>query len=312
MSWTNLTPDMACVIFDTETNGLFRGQKEPRMVQLAWSICTPEHAGIKKRSHIVRADDFDPNPTRKLSHGINKARALKEGIEAHTILREFISDIECFGVKFLVAHNVEFDVKVLRAESQRTGIDLASVLSLPKLCTMMASTWRLKLERPDTESRLDAYRENHDMRRRRAKRGYAYYQQVLSERTPKYPSLRELHSHFFGEINADWHNALSDVEACERCFQIIAKEKIEAHARMLIQRQKYEAELPIRREKERVEAEKRKFEQELSRQIEVQNHTRKNVGTGVGAAVGLAVGGPLGAVVGGVIGRGIGAIFGKK
>src|SRR5947209_6806107 len=80
MPWTSLTPDTPCIVFDTETNGLFRSGKEPRMVQLAWSVCTLERGGIKRRSFIVRADDFDPNPRRVLSHGIDKARSCREGV----------------------------------------------------------------------------------------------------------------------------------------------------------------------------------------------------------------------------------------
>src|SRR2546426_129363 len=104
MPWTSLTPDTPCVVFDTETNGLFRSGKEPRMVQLAWSICTLERGGIKRQSLIVRADDFDPNPRRMLSHGIDKARSFREGVPADSILREFISDVVSFRVRFLVAH----------------------------------------------------------------------------------------------------------------------------------------------------------------------------------------------------------------
>jgi len=282
------------------------------MVQLAWSICTLECEGIKRQSYIVRADDFDPNPTGKLSHRIDKARSLKEGIPADSILREFIGDALSHGVRYLVAHNVEFDEKVLIAESRRTGVDLTPILALPKLCTMQASTRLLKLARPDTDRRLKAYRANHNMRTRRAKRGYAYYQQVLSDRPPKYPTLRELHVALFGQLNSDWHNALADVEACERCFRIVAKEKIEEHACALIERQRYEAERAVRREKARIEAETRKAEMERVQKVGGENSANRNFGTVVGAFVELAFRGSLGAAVSGVVRRALGVLFGKK
>jgi|ERR1022692_1500775 hypothetical protein len=81
--WAQLTGDTLCVVFDTETNGLFRkGSTNPRMVALAWSLFSIKKGSFRKRSFIVRADDFDPNPSGLLNHGIDKAKALQEGVPA--------------------------------------------------------------------------------------------------------------------------------------------------------------------------------------------------------------------------------------
>jgi len=277
------------------------------MVQLAWSLFCLDRDGFRTRSFIVRADDFDPNPKGKLSHGIDKERSLREGVHAEEILQEFKSDLTVFHVQILVAHNIDFDEKVLRSESKRLGIDLTKILSLPKLCTMKASASRLQLENSEYKRRLDAYRKNHNMRTRRAKRGYEYYKEVLSDRRHKYPTLRELHSSIFGSVNSDWHDATADVEACERCFRIMAKEGIVSRARLL----KEQEEMCLRREKDRIEQEKLRAEAERRRKISAENRRRKNIGTCIGAVAGFPFVGMVGAIIGGVtVEAGIGAVTG--
>ena len=157
-----LTKETCCVVIDTETNGLFRKRgKNPRMVALAWSIFSVGKGSIRKQSFIVQADDFDPNPSGLLKHGIDRTRALRDGIPVKAILEEFDRDIDFLRLQLLISHNIEFDVQVLTSECQRTGFDLSRALNLPRFCTMKETTSLLAIPRGDRsgeyDRRIEAY-----------------------------------------------------------------------------------------------------------------------------------------------------------
>jgi len=67
----------------------------------------------------------------------------------------------------------------------------------------------------------------------------------------KWPSLQELFVHFFGTPLENWHNALSDVEACERCFRKIGEQKIAEHAAWLLRKAQLEIERQEREKRDK-------------------------------------------------------------
>lgn len=275
--WAQLNRQTCCVVFDTETNGLFRdGSTNPRMVALAWSVFSIEKGSFKKRSFIVRADDFDPNPSGSLKHGIDKAKALREGVQVLPILEELKRDLNSFQPKLLVAHNIEFDIQVLQSECRLIGFDLSQELALPKFCTMRQTTSVLRIQNPEHQRRIAAFIRDHDMRTDRAKRGLAFYERILSKKLNyKFPKLRELHEHLFGIPNENWHDALADVEACERCFRKIAEQKIIEHAAWLTRKAQREAE---RQEREKRENEWRGRKRMLINELDqIQSKAHKTV-----------------------------------
>ncbi len=85
---------------------------------------------------------------------------------------------------FLVAHNMNFDDKIVGAEFLRTGFK-NRLTDIPKICTMKISTDYCKLPGP-----------------------YGY----------KLPSLSELHYKLFEEYFDEAHDAAVDVRACANCF----------------------------------------------------------------------------------------------
>ena len=301
MSWTEIAPNDACLVFDTETNGLFKNGKEPRMVQLAWTICSPEKESTLRRNYIVLATDFDPNPRGKLAHGISKKRALLEGTAISEVFQTLLQDVNTAGVKYLVAHNAKFDLAVLRLEARITGIDLSSVLKLPALCTMERSKWMLNLERPDTDRRLEAFREINDMRTTHAKKTYAWLKGKLQDRSPKYPTLAELHRYLLRAENVDWHDALADAVACERCFRTLALKEITDRPIREARRKQAEVELAFRREQEL--REQYREQQEKAARLERQRVTDQNNKTiRIMCAVGCGVLGLVGGLGGAIIG----------
>jgi len=126
------------LIFDTETTGLPKNWRAPisdtenwpRCVQLAWQVHDELGNLIESKSYIVKPDDYDiPFESEKI-HGISTLLAEKEGVNLDDILNEFNDSIS--KSKFIIGHNVNFDLNVIGCEFYRSGlasnIELTDVL----------------------------------------------------------------------------------------------------------------------------------------------------------------------------------------
>lgn len=108
---------------------------------------------------------------------------LNEGAPIEPILKEFCEWLN--QVDFVVAHNTNFDMKVLKAEFLRWGIDqhmrvvpwIDTMWHGNKLCNLRTSSNRLK-----------------------------------------FPTLTELYQHFFKRIPDSSHRAMADVDTMYSCF----------------------------------------------------------------------------------------------
>ena len=181
------------LIFDTETTGLPKNWKAPisdtenwpRCVQLAWQVHDEIGNLIESKSYIVRPDNFDiPYESEKI-HGISTLLAEEEGVELHNILNEFNDSIS--KSKFIIGHNVNFDLNVIGCEFYRKNI-ISNIESTDVL---------------DTCTELTA-----DLCKLPGGRGGKF----------KLPTLTELHEFLFESPFEDAHNASADVEATARCF----------------------------------------------------------------------------------------------
>ena len=107
---------------DTETTGLPKNWKAPvsdldnwpRLIQLAWIQYDKSEKIVMTRSFIVKPDDFSIPKSASKIHGITTKKALSQGHPIIDVLAEFKLAID--GSKFLIAHNMSFDEKVLGAE----------------------------------------------------------------------------------------------------------------------------------------------------------------------------------------------------
>lgn len=187
------------LVFDTETTGLPKKwdapltdlDNWPRMVQIAWILYDSDGNEIESASHIIKPVGFEiPYDAQKV-HGISTVRALAEGEELSTVLWEFVEAIN--KAKFLVAHNISFDEKIVGAEFIRENIIFNNMDNVKKLCTKELSTDYCKLPGP-----------------------YGY----------KWPNLSELHLTLFRTHFEEAHNAETDVRACARCFFELKKRKV--------------------------------------------------------------------------------------
>jgi DNA polymerase III epsilon subunit-like protein len=186
------------LFFDTETTGVPRNYKAPssdtrnwpRLVQLAWIFADEEGNRIHEGNLIVKPEGFViPTDATKI-HGITTQKALAEGILLKDAIRMFKADLDL--ANFVVGHNVDFDKKIVGAEMVRLG--MSDELGRKKsYCTMLSTTNFCKIPGP-----------------------YGY----------KYPKLQELYKKLFGKEFDNAHDAMSDIEATEKCFWELRKRKL--------------------------------------------------------------------------------------
>jgi len=181
------------LIFDTETTGLPRSfsapitdtDNWPRVVQLAWQLHDEEGKLVRRKDALIRPDGFTIPYDSERIHGISTALATLEGVPLEEVVLAFIEDLKL--AKFLVGHNLKFDINVLGCELVRLGLD-APLASKPVLDTCTEETASLlKLQ---------------------GGKGGKF----------KLPTLTELYAHLFSEGFSEAHNATADVEATTRCF----------------------------------------------------------------------------------------------
>jgi DNA polymerase III epsilon subunit-like protein len=178
------------LFFDTETTGLPKSWKAPvsvtenwpYVVQIAWALFEDSGEQLAFRDHIIRPEGFVIPENATAIHGISTERALNEGKPIAEVLKEFSAVVR--GATQLIAHNLDFDEKMVRVELLRQGLpDVFQ--TIPRICTMKASTKFCKIPGPYGD---------------------------------KWPKLSELHIKLFEADFEDQHNAASDVLCCAKCF----------------------------------------------------------------------------------------------
>ena len=188
--FSQTTPEAVYLVFDTETTGLPRSWQAPvtaldnwpRLVQLAYMAYDRCGVLVNSVNHIIKPRGYTIPADSARIHGITTERALQEGKELVEVLREF--KIYLDQARYLVAHNMSFDEKIVGAELLRSSMaDIPS--SKQKICTMHTTTEYCAIPGP---------------------RGY------------KWPKLSELHRKLFMADFAEAHNAAADVAATAKCF----------------------------------------------------------------------------------------------
>jgi len=185
-----IAPEPLYLFFDTETTGLPRSWQAPvtaldnwpRLVQLAYLAYDGEGNLLTSVNTIIKPEGFAIPADASRIHGITTERAQAEGKELALVLRDFKAQLD--RAKFLVAHNMSFDEKIVGAELLRNNLpDIPA--SKYKICTMHSTTEYCAIPGP---------------------RGY------------KWPKLTELHQKLFGADFEGAHDASSDVAATAKCF----------------------------------------------------------------------------------------------
>ena len=136
------------LFFDTETTGKYdfkashTAPQQPYLVQLAMILDDLEGNTIEEYETIIRVAEVNIPVSAAEIHGITTAIANAQGIDAKDALDKF----DDFWQKSnrIVAHNIEFDKKVMKTAYHRAGMEGLFGIT-PTYCTMHHSTDVLKL-----------------------------------------------------------------------------------------------------------------------------------------------------------------------
>lgn len=181
--------------FDSETSGLpiknpinkwqfpdpkYREYYEPcRLVSISWILSRGAEL-VQQSYYIIKPKDFIISPESQKIHGISQEKAESEGIDVSEALKSFTQAL--YTVDNLIAHNVYFDINVLKSEFYRNNQnDLAELMDKKRhICTMKLGKEFMKLH--------------------------------------KNPKLSELYQYCFNTKADNLHNALADTFYCWKCF----------------------------------------------------------------------------------------------
>jgi len=179
------TGSMSAILFvDVETTGLAEPPRDgtptrwPRAVSVAWGLARSRSGVQRLRYFVVRPEGFVIPADATAVHGISQSEAMREGVPIAEVLEAFSQDVSAFRPRQMVAHNLQFDRRVLAAEYERLGSE-APFENMTFYCTMLKTT------------RLCAIPGSRG--------GY------------KWPRLGELHERLLGQPIRGAHNALADV-----------------------------------------------------------------------------------------------------
>ena len=189
---------MKVICIDTETTGLPKKRNAsitddanwPYAVQISWMILDDDKI-VKTSDFIININGSIPEESTAI-HGITNEIMNEKGVSIHGVLEELCND--CKEVQLMVAHNLEFDKKIIMVELYRNGFyqeynDLRYSKFI-EVCTMKAGKDLCKIEKKD-------------------RFGNMYY---------KWPQLSELYEKLFETTPKNLHNSLVDMCACLRCF----------------------------------------------------------------------------------------------
>ena len=190
------------LFFDTETTGLPQNWNAPasqtsnwpRMVQLACLLYETNGSLVESRNFIIKPENYTIPYDAAEIHGITTERALKEGVDLKSSLTDFQDLVS--QATYLVAHNMEFDEKIVGAEYHRK-IGSDPLTGKRKFCTMKSPA-------------VISYCAIPPLR-------YGSY---------KWPKLSELHYKLFGAYFDEAHDASVDIQATARCFFALRKNNI--------------------------------------------------------------------------------------
>jgi DNA polymerase-3 subunit epsilon len=178
---------MRYLYFDTETTSFPAAniaplEQQPHVVQLAALLTDTNDQAEHQLNYLIRPSGWTIHPGAQEVHGISLEKAAAEGVPLWLAINAFAC--LCQQADVVVAHNIEFDLKVIGFEIQRLG--LPDIFALKERCCTMKQT-------------TDICR--------------------LPGKYPgkfKSPKLAEAYRHFFQEDFEGAHDAMADVRACAR------------------------------------------------------------------------------------------------
>lgn len=206
MSSTN-DKHIIALVFDTETTGLPKDRKWkaspyetdvwPRIVQLGMALLYSDGT-CDQWCELIQPPDGKAFPIPQAAfkaHGISDEDCATKGVPLAAALEVFT--MWCRKAPVLVAHNLNFDRKVILCEMVRLDAlpapefdHAGKAIKQPTVCTQMATMDWLAIP-------------------------LGWYD---PEQPYKWPSLQDVHTRLFGEGFDGAHDAMVDVLATARCY----------------------------------------------------------------------------------------------
>lgn len=205
---------MKVVFFDTETTGLMPRDKElslsdsskyPHIVQFSYVAYDFEnHDTIRISDDIIRVSDGIVIPPESIHfHGITDEISRKKGKPIRDVLDRFVSMMD--EVDLVIAHNMEFDLRI-------TLVELMRILDNDELSSVEREQYSAVINRViNANNYYCSMKESIEICKIKAV-------SRMGKEYNKFPSLSELHKHYFGFVPSGLHNSLNDVVIGLRCF----------------------------------------------------------------------------------------------
>lgn len=191
---------MKLLFFDCETSGLPLDYKAsytevnnwPRVISLAWCLADLDGVIHDQQHHLIKPDGWKV-PTEKfwIENGYSQEESMANGVPIAGVMEAFMA--AKMQADVLVAHNLNFDHRIVWAEFIRNGMQPRS--GIMKICTMMSTTKFCAIPQV-------------------GRGGF------------KWPKLEELHFKVFGKSFEGAHDALADVLAMKACFYELLKQGV--------------------------------------------------------------------------------------
>ncbi len=143
---------MTFIVFDTETTGLPKNFKlsaseknisnwnSCRLVQIAWNLYSDDNSLIHKICRIVKPQGFVIPRESTAIHNITHDYASENGEDLEDVINNFIMDLRICDT--LVAHNIDFDINVIKSELIRLNKPTYDIDNVLTYCTMKNNTVR--------------------------------------------------------------------------------------------------------------------------------------------------------------------------
>jgi DNA polymerase III epsilon subunit-like protein len=177
----------------------------PHIVQFSYVVYdNTTNTVLKTADYIIKIpDDIIISEENSKIHGITDIMSKTQGVNLTEVLIEFMEDYHKSDI--IVAHNMEFDVNILKVELMRNIYNnllpineketLEQNLKCLKISNKLCCTMQETIQLCNIKSVTKDGRE-----------------------FVKFPTLSELHKHLFNIIPKKLHNSLNDVLICLRCY----------------------------------------------------------------------------------------------
>jgi hypothetical protein len=148
-----------------------------RIVQLSYIVTDYEYNNLYLEDYVIKRENF--NITNSVFHSITDEISDTKGVEFNIACEEFYKSLQ--KVEYIFAHNIAFDISVIKSELHRRGLNhiLEEIEKKTLVCTMKHTKDIVKI--------LNKFGKN------------------------KYPSMKELYMYCFGKEIENAHNSKYDV-----------------------------------------------------------------------------------------------------